>query len=100
MVLWWTSRPIYLMLFIGCSFRQAWLTASHSSHSLLRKGRPFIMRAPSEPILLGWGFSNDSHRHRVRLSQATDRTSLPLSLLSASASCEFWRSGAKTDRAR
>src|SRR5271165_1121445 len=46
MVLWWTSRPIYLMLSIGCSFRQAWLTASHSSHSLLRKGRPFIMRAP------------------------------------------------------
>ncbi len=46
MVLWWTSRPIYLMLSIGCSFRQAWFTASHSIHSLLRKGRPFIMRAP------------------------------------------------------
>ena len=50
MVLWWTSRPIYLMLSIGCSFRQAWFTASHSNHSLLRKGRPFIMRAPSSAI--------------------------------------------------
>jgi hypothetical protein len=46
MVSRWTSRPTYLMLSIGCPFRQAWLTASHSSHSLLRKGRPFIMRAP------------------------------------------------------
>src|SRR5271166_1110674 len=46
MVLWWTSRPIYLMLSMGCSFRQAWFTASHSNHNLLRKGRPFIMRAP------------------------------------------------------
>ena len=46
MVLWWTSRPIYLMLSIGCSFRQVWFTASHSNHNLLRKGRPFIMRAP------------------------------------------------------
>src|SRR5271157_2111688 len=50
MVSRWTSRPTYLMLFIGCSFRQAWLTASHSSHSLLRKGRPFIMRAPGSPF--------------------------------------------------
>src|ERR1019366_5869365 len=49
MVSRWTSRPTYLMLFIGCSFPQAWLTASHSSHSLLRKGRPFIMRAPASP---------------------------------------------------
>src|SRR5271165_4798186 len=57
MVSRWTSRPTYLMLFIGCSFRQAWLTASHSSHSLLRKGRPFIMRAPSRLPLAGWGFS-------------------------------------------
>src|SRR5271157_1379839 len=46
MVLWWTSRPIYLMLSIGCSFRQAWFTASHSNQILLRKGRPFIMRGP------------------------------------------------------
>src|SRR5271165_1359047 len=56
MVSRWTSRPTYLMLFIGCSFRQAWLTASHSSHSLLRKGRPFIMRAPFKPLLLERGF--------------------------------------------
>src|SRR5208283_2452173 len=47
MVLWWTSRPIYLMLSIGCSFRQAWFTASHSNQILLRKGRPFIMRGPA-----------------------------------------------------
>src|SRR5271157_4128360 len=53
-VLWWTSRPIYLMLSIGCSFRQAWFTASHSNQILLRKGRPFIMRAPHEPPLLVW----------------------------------------------
>src|SRR5271157_6053627 len=46
MVLWWTSRPIYLMLSIGCSFREVGFTASHSNHNLLRKGRPFIMRAP------------------------------------------------------
>src|SRR5208337_3392755 len=46
MVLWWTSRPIYLMLSIGCSFRQAWFTVQHSNQILLRKGRPFIMRAP------------------------------------------------------
>src|SRR5271166_716618 len=46
MVSRWTSRPIYLMLSIGCSFRQVWFTASHSNHNLLRKGRPFIMRAP------------------------------------------------------
>src|SRR5208337_5659647 len=56
MVLWWTSRPIYLMLSIGCSFRQVWFTASHSNHNLLRKGRPFIMRAPPKPVLLGWVF--------------------------------------------
>jgi hypothetical protein len=46
MVSRWTSRPTYLMLSIGCSFRQAWFTAHHSNHSLLRKGRPFIMRGP------------------------------------------------------
>src|SRR5271157_4655111 len=57
MVLWWTSRPIYLMLSIGCSFRQAWFTASHSNHTLLRKGRPFIMRAPPNPLSLGWDSS-------------------------------------------
>src|SRR5450755_2068096 len=45
----WTSRPTYLMLFIGCSFPQALVTASHSNHSLLRKGRPFIMRGPHIP---------------------------------------------------
>src|SRR5271157_4708318 len=46
MVLWWTSRPIYLMLSIGCSFREVWLLLQHHNHTLLRKGRPFIMRAP------------------------------------------------------
>src|SRR5271166_4715246 len=46
MVLWWTSRPIYLMLSIGCSFREVKLLPKHSNHNLLRKGRPFIMRAP------------------------------------------------------
>src|SRR5664279_4279223 len=56
MVSRWTSRPTYLMLFIGCSFRQALVTASHSNHSLLRKGRPFIMRAPHKPPLLVWVF--------------------------------------------
>src|SRR5271157_1400455 len=53
-VLWWTSRPIYLMLSIGCSFRQVWFTASHSNHSLLRKGRPFIMRGPCLPPIYIW----------------------------------------------
>src|SRR5208337_2797666 len=61
MVLWWTSRPIYLMLSIGCSFRQAWFTASHSNHNLLRKGRPFIMRAPPNLLLVGWDDSMFAH---------------------------------------
>src|SRR5271166_7053218 len=54
MVSRWTSRPIYLMLSIGCSFREVWFTASHSNHNLLRKGRPFIMRAPPNLLLVGW----------------------------------------------
>src|SRR5271157_866902 len=54
MVSRWTSRPIYLMLSIGCSFREVWFTASHSNHNLLRKGRPFIMRAPLNLLLVEW----------------------------------------------
>src|SRR5271165_271402 len=53
----WTSRPIYLMLSMGCSFRQVELLLQHSNHNLLRKGRPFIMRGPSRLLLAGWGFS-------------------------------------------
>src|ERR1035438_5291152 len=52
----WTSRPTYLMLFIGCSFREVSLLLQHSNHNLLRKGRPFIMRAPSGLPLAGWAF--------------------------------------------
>src|SRR5271166_622566 len=73
MVSRWTSRPTYLMLFIGCSFRQAWLTASHSSHSLLRKGRPFIMRAPGSPFFwanLGTWLGNELHTARPALPSA------------------------------
>src|SRR5271167_3228146 len=54
MVLWWTSRPIYLMLSIGCSFRRVWFTASHSNQILLRKGRPFIMRGPGLAVFETW----------------------------------------------
>src|SRR5271157_4120235 len=50
MVSRWTSRPIYLMLSIGCSFREVSLLLQHSNPNLLRKGRPFIMRAPSFPL--------------------------------------------------
>src|SRR5664279_4259650 len=58
----WTSRPTYLMLFIGRSFRQALVTASHSCHSLLRNGRPFIMRAPGSrgSLALTWVFGYTS----------------------------------------
>src|SRR5271169_7163408 len=46
MVLWWTSRPIYLMLSIGCSFRQAWFTALHSNQEPTSKGAPFYNACP------------------------------------------------------
>jgi hypothetical protein len=45
-----------LMLSIGCSFRQVWITAQHSFHSLLRKGRPFIMRAPGLAPFETWDY--------------------------------------------
>src|SRR5271165_1337468 len=69
MVLWWTSRPIYLMLSIGCSFRQVWFTASHSNHNLLRKGRPFIMRAPG---LAGFE-TRDSSRSTITLCPSSQQ---------------------------
>src|SRR5271165_951808 len=65
MVSRWTSRPIYLMLSIGCSFRQVELLLQHSNHNLLRKGRPFIMRGQPRQLIdtnevtrkAGWGSS-------------------------------------------
>src|SRR5271165_3436894 len=71
MVSRWTSRPIYLMLSIGCSFREVWFTASHSNHNLLRKGRPFIMRAPDLALFRDLG-GYDVRRMIPRVSKARD----------------------------
>src|SRR5580658_9576444 len=49
-VLWWTSRPMYFTLSMGVPFvRRSY--CCHSNCSLLRKGRPFILRGPAFPVL-------------------------------------------------
>src|SRR5208283_408435 len=49
MVLWWTSRPIYLMLSIGCSFRQALVYCSAQQPNPTSKGAPFYNAWPRHP---------------------------------------------------
>src|SRR5664279_5241572 len=45
MVLWWTSRPIYLMLSIGCSFREVGYCSAQQPNPTA-KGAPFYNACP------------------------------------------------------
>src|ERR1035437_4128619 len=46
MVLWWTSRPIYLMLSIGCSFREVGYCSAQQPNPTA-KGAPFYNAWPN-----------------------------------------------------
>ncbi len=68
-VLWWTSRPTYLMLFIGCSFRQAWLTASAQQPQPTSKGAPFYNAWPTQASFAWMGlFAKQDRRCAPSLS--------------------------------
>src|SRR5271157_870545 len=47
MVLWWTSRPIYLMLSIGCSFREVGYCFAQQPYPTA-KGAPFYNACPTQ----------------------------------------------------
>src|ERR1035437_2602813 len=49
MVLWWTSRPIYLMLSIGCSFREVGYCSAQQPNPTA-KGAPFYNACPTQAV--------------------------------------------------
>src|SRR5271157_1906389 len=57
MVLWWTSRPIYLMLSIGCSFREVGYCFAQQPYPTA-KGAPFYNACPHPGLFcLGGSFA-------------------------------------------